>query len=73
MPDTLTIYKASFGEDGFLLSFIEPLFGAKEEEEYIKMSSFNGLYGKYVRAFDNKEELMQANSRVKGDESGPTT
>lgn len=43
MPDTLTIYKVPFGEDGFLLSFIEPPFGSHEEEEYIKMSIFNEI------------------------------
>lgn len=47
MPDTLTIYKVPFGEDGFLLSFIEPPFGSHEEEEYIKMASYDELYARW--------------------------
>lgn len=66
MPDTLTIYKVPFGEDGFLLSFIEPPFGSNEEAEYIKMSSYNELYGMYERAVKIVMELRE-------DQGGPTT
>lgn len=66
MPDNLTIYKVPFGEDGFLLSFIEPPFGSNEEAEYIKMSSYNELYGMYERAVKIVMELRE-------DQSGTTT
>lgn len=62
MPDTLTIYKVPFGEDGFLLSFIEPPFGSNEEAEYIKMSSYNELYGMYERAVKIVTELREDQS-----------
>lgn len=42
MPDTLTIYKVPFGEDGFLLSFIEPPSGDHDRAEYVKMSTYAG-------------------------------
>lgn len=68
MPDNLTIYKVPFGEDGFLLSFIEPTFGANEEAEYMKMSSYNELYGMYERAvkivFEERELAEQLRERI---------
>lgn len=77
MPDTLTIYKVPFGEDGFLLSFIPAIQGRIEEEAYIKESTYLELSERHldlhVRLSEALEDLDYMKYKLREIADGPTT